>query len=79
MEVYPVVLITALPRGGKIRFRVAKGDDGVGYDILRQSEQLFLGFHPVHLRPSAQPDGTKPQLLCGKAEVLGSISCWKPR
>ena len=68
---YPVILIAALTRGSKVCFRVAKGDDGVGHDGLRQSEQLFLCFYPIHLRPSAQPDCTKPQLLRRKAEVLG--------
>ena len=68
---HPVGLVAACTRSGNVRFRVAKGDDGVGHDGLRQSEELLLGLHPVHLRPGAQPDRTKPQLLCGKADILG--------
>lgn len=71
VKMYPVILIAALARSGDVRLRVAKGDDGVGHDGLRQAEQLFLGFHPIHLRPSAQPDSAKPQFLRSKAEVLG--------
>ena len=68
---YPVILIAALTRGSKVCFRVAKGDDGVGHNGLRQSEELLLGLYPVHLGPGAQPDCAKPQLLCGEADVLG--------
>lgn len=71
VKMYPIILIAALTRGSKVCFRVAKGDDGVGHNGLRQSEQLLLGLHPVHLGPGAQPDCAKPQLLCSKADVLG--------
>ena len=67
---YPVILIAALARDSNIRFRIAKGDDGVRHDGLRQAEQLLLGFYPVHLGPGAQPDCTKPKLLRGKADIL---------
>ena len=68
---HPVGLVAALTWSGNVRFRVAKGDDGVGHDGLWQSEELLLGLHPVHLRPGAQPDCAKPQLLCSQADVLG--------
>lgn len=71
VKMYPVILIAALTRGSKVRFRVAKGDDRVGHNGLRQTEQLFLGLYPVHLGPGAQPDCAKPQFLRSKAEVLG--------
>ena len=71
VKMYPVILIAALTRGSKVCFRVAKGDDGVGHNGLRQTEELLLGLYPVHLGPGAQPDCAKPQLLCSKADVLG--------
>lgn len=71
IEVHPVVLIAAFTRSGDVCFRIAKDDDGVRHDGLRQAEQLLLGFYPVHLGPGAQPDCTKPKLLRGKADVLG--------
>ena len=77
IEMHPVGLVAACTRGSNVRFRVTEGDNGVGHNGLRQAEQLFLGFHPVHLRPGAQPDCAKPQLLCGKADILsgnGSIN-----
>ena len=49
IKMYPIILIAALTRGSDVRFRVAKGDDGVGHNGLRQSEQLLLGLYPVHL------------------------------
>ena len=68
---YTVFLVAALARCRNVLCRVAKGDDGVGHNGLRQSEQLLLGLYPVHLGPGAQPDCAKPQLLCSKADVLG--------
>ena len=74
VKMYPVILIAALTRGSKVCFRVAKGDDGVGHNGLRQSEELLLGLYPVHLGPGAQPDCAQPQLLCGEADVLGGTA-----
>lgn len=71
LKMHPVVLIAAFTRSGDVCFRIAKDDDGVRHDGLRQAEQLLLGFYPVHLGPGAQPDCTKPQLLRRKADILG--------
>ena len=68
---HPVGLVAACTRSGNVRFRVTEGDDRVGHNGLRQSEELFLCFYPIHLRPGAQPDCTKPQFLRRKADILG--------
>lgn len=74
IEVHPVVLIAAFTRSGDVCFRIAKDDDGVRHDGLRQAEQLLLGFYPVHLGQVPSQTAPSPSSCAARQMFCAAIA-----